>query len=44
VTGLLVAALLAVHPAPARMLVTADEFMLLSSRQRVAAGRVEIQL
>jgi hypothetical protein len=44
VTGLLVAALLAVHPAPARMLVTADEFMLLASRQRVAAGKVEIQL
>jgi hypothetical protein len=46
VTGLLVAALLVVTPnaAPARMLVTADEWMLLSSRQRVAAGRLEIQL
>ena len=45
-TGLLVAAVLAVAPsaAPARMLVTADEWMLLSSRQRVAAGKVEIQL
>jgi hypothetical protein len=47
VTGLLVAALLAAaapNAAPARMLVTADEWMLLSSRQRIAAGRVEIQL
>jgi len=44
VTGLLVAALLAVHPAPARMLVTADEWMLLASRQKVAAGKLEIQL
>jgi hypothetical protein len=46
VTGLLVAALVALSPnaAPARMLVTADEWMLLSSRQRIAAGRVEIQL
>ncbi len=45
-TGLLVAALLAVAPnaAPARMLVTADEWMLLSSRQKVAAGKVEVQL
>ena len=46
-TGLLVAALLAVapsHAAPARMLVTADEWMLLSSRRRIAAGKVEIQL
>jgi uncharacterized cupredoxin-like copper-binding protein len=46
VTGLLVAALLAVAPnaAPARMLVTADEWMLLSSRQKIAAGKVEVQL
>jgi uncharacterized cupredoxin-like copper-binding protein len=47
VTGLLVAALLAVAPsnaAPARMLVTADEWMLISSRQKVAAGKLEIQL
>ena len=45
-TGLLVAALLAVTPnaAPARMLVTADEWMLVSSRQRIAAGKLEIQL
>ena len=41
-TGLLVAALLAI--APSRMLVTADEWMLLSSRQKVAAGKVEVQL
>ena len=40
-TGLLVAALLA---APTPMLVTADEWMLLSSRQKVAAGKVEVQL
>jgi hypothetical protein len=46
VTGLLLAALLAVTPnaAPARMLVTADEWMLLSSRRRIAAGKLEIQL
>jgi uncharacterized cupredoxin-like copper-binding protein len=47
VTGLLVAALLAMAPAnaaPARMLVTADEWMLLASRQRIAAGKLEIQL
>jgi hypothetical protein len=46
VTGLLVAAVLALAPnaAPARMLVTADEWMLLSSRRRIAAGRLEIQL
>jgi mRNA-degrading endonuclease RelE of RelBE toxin-antitoxin system len=46
VTGLLVAALLAVAPnaAPARMLVTADEWMLLASRQKVTAGKLEIQL
>jgi hypothetical protein len=44
VTGLLLAALVAVNPAPARMLVTADEWMLLASRQKVAAGRLEIQL
>jgi hypothetical protein len=46
VTGLVVAALLAVAPsaAPARMLVTADEWMLLSSRQSIAAGKLEIQL
>ena len=31
-------------PAPARMLVTADEWLLVSSRQSVAAGQVEIQL
>ena len=46
-TGLLVAALLAAaapNAAPARMLVTADEWMLLSSRRRIAAGKVEIQL
>ena len=45
-TGLVVAAVLALAPntAPARMLVTADEWMLLSSRQKVAAGRLEIQL
>ena len=46
-TGLLVAALLAVATpgaAPARMLVTADEWMLLASRQRIAAGKVEVQL
>ena len=30
--------------APARMLVTADEWMLLTSRQSVKAGRLEIQL
>ena len=30
--------------APARMLVTADEWMLLSSRQTVKAGRVQVQL
>jgi plastocyanin len=29
---------------PARMLLTADEWMLLSSRQRVKAGRVQVQL
>lgn len=46
-TGLLVAALLAAvtpNAAPARMLVTADEWMLLASRQRLAAGSVEVQL
>lgn len=31
-------------PAPARMLVTADEWSLVSSRQRIAAGKVELQL
>ena len=30
--------------APARMLVIADEWMLLSSRRKVAAGKLEIQL
>jgi uncharacterized cupredoxin-like copper-binding protein len=30
--------------APARMLVTADEWMLLTSRQAVKAGRVQVQL
>jgi hypothetical protein len=30
--------------APARMLVTADEWMLLSSRQSVPAGRVQLEL
>jgi hypothetical protein len=30
--------------APARMLVTADEWMLVSSRQAVKAGRVQVQL
>jgi hypothetical protein len=47
VTGLVVAALLAVAPpsgAPARMLVTADEWMLLSSRRSIPAGKLEIQL
>jgi hypothetical protein len=47
VTGLLVAALVAAatpNAAPARMLVTADEWMLLTSRQRIAAGKVEVQL
>jgi mRNA-degrading endonuclease RelE of RelBE toxin-antitoxin system len=29
---------------PARMLVTADEWMLISSRQSVKAGRVQVQL
>ena len=45
-TGLLLAAALARVPtgAPARMLVTADEWMLLSSRRQVAAGTLEIQL
>ncbi len=33
-----------VSPAPARMLVTADEWSLVSSRQKVAAGKVEVQL
>ena len=33
-----------VSPAPARMLVTADEWSLVSSRQRIAAGKHEIQL
>jgi len=43
-------ALLATAPAaadarpPARMLVTADEWMLISSRQAVRPGRLEIQL
>ena len=30
--------------APARMLVTADEWVLLASRQKIAAGKLEIQL
>jgi uncharacterized cupredoxin-like copper-binding protein len=30
--------------APARMLVTADEWMLLTSRQAVKAGRLQVQL
>lgn len=30
--------------APARMLVTADEWLLLTSRQAVEAGRVQVQL
>jgi hypothetical protein len=30
--------------APARMLVTADEWMLLTSRQAVTQGRVQVQL
>jgi hypothetical protein len=34
----------AAEAAPARMLVTADEWMLLSSRQSVKPGRVQIQL
>jgi plastocyanin len=29
---------------PARMLVTADEWMLISSRQSIQAGRVQVQL
>ena len=33
-----------VSPAPARMLVTADEWSLVSSRQRIAAGTHEIPL
>ena len=33
-----------VSPAPARMLVSADEWSLVRSRRRVAAGRLEIQL
>ena len=33
-----------VSPAPARMLVTADEWSLVSSRQRITAGKLEIQL
>jgi len=47
----LIAALLALaavapaaEAAPARMLVTADEWMLLTSRQSVQAGRLQIQL
>jgi hypothetical protein len=47
----LVAALLAlaalapgVDAAPARMLVTADEWMLIASRQSIRAGRVQVQL
>jgi hypothetical protein len=47
----LVAALLALaalapsaEAAPARMLVTADEWMLLTSRQAVKQGRVQVQL
>ena len=34
----------AAEAAPARMLVTADEWMLLTSRQSVKAGRLQIQL
>jgi hypothetical protein len=34
----------AADAAPARMLVTADEWMLLTSRQSVQAGRLQIQL
>jgi hypothetical protein len=34
----------AASAAPARMLVTADEWMLLTSRQAVNAGRVQVQL
>jgi hypothetical protein len=34
----------AAEAAPARMLVTADEWMLLTSRQAVKAGRVQVQL
>ena len=46
---LLVGALLAAAPAtaaaaPARMLVTADEWMLLTSRRAIPAGRLEVQL
>ncbi len=45
-TALLAATLLALAPnaAPARMLVTADVWMLLSSRQSVRAGRLVMQL
>jgi plastocyanin len=44
--ALLALALLApaADAAPARMLLTADEWMLLSSRQQLRAGRVEVQL
>jgi hypothetical protein len=44
--ALLALALLApgAHAAPARMLVTADEWMLLASRQSVKEGRLQIQL
>ncbi len=35
---------LAPNAAPARMLVTADEWMLLASRRNVAAGKLEIQV
>jgi plastocyanin len=34
----------AADAAPARMLVTADEWMLLTSRQSIKAGRVQVQL
>jgi hypothetical protein len=33
-----------VFPATARMLVTADEWTLVSSRQRITAGKLEMQL
>jgi hypothetical protein len=44
VIAALAAGLAFLSPAPARMLVTADEWTLVSSRQRIAAGKLEIQL
>ena len=42
--ALLAGALALPSGAPARMLVTADEWMLVSSRQAVPAGKLDIQL